>query len=422
LTQLLKSRKGIITKQMRAVARREGVSAKAVCDGVARGLIVIPANINHKNLIPCGIGKGLSTKINANIGTSRECSSLKFELEKLAVAEKCGADALMDLSTGGNLSLIRQKLLKRCRLPFGTVPVYQAQAEGRFTEDGIFAVIEEHAQSGVDFVTVHCGVNLESIAALKKHPRVLDIVSRGGALTYQWMMQNKKDNPLHTYFDRLLEICKKYDVTLSLGDGMRPGCIADATDVAQICELKILGRLAERARRAGVQVMIEGPGHIPLNQIEKNIKLQKRICKGAPFYVLGPLPTDIAPGYDHLTSAIGGALAGMHGADFLCYVTPSEHLGLPDLKEVEEGVIASKIAAHIADIAKGIPGAARRDLAMARARKSLDWEKQFKLSVNPAKAREMRQAKMPRSGKLKSKNACSMCGEFCSVKIMNNYG
>ncbi|MFA4858888.1 MAG: phosphomethylpyrimidine synthase ThiC [Candidatus Margulisiibacteriota bacterium] len=422
MTQLLKSRKGIITKQMRAVARREGVSAKAVCDGVARGLIVIPANINHKNLIPCGIGKGLSTKINANIGTSRECSSLKFELEKLAVAEKCGADALMDLSTGGNLSLIRQKLLKRCRLPFGTVPVYQAQAEGRFTEDGIFAVIEEHAQSGVDFVTVHCGVNLESIAALKKHPRVLDIVSRGGALTYQWMMQNKKDNPLHTYFDRLLEICKKYDVTLSLGDGMRPGCIADATDVAQICELKILGRLAERARRAGVQVMIEGPGHIPLNQIEKNIKLQKRICKGAPFYVLGPLPTDIAPGYDHLTSAIGGALAGMHGADFLCYVTPSEHLGLPDLKEVEEGVIASKIAAHIADIAKGIPGAARRDLAMARARKSLDWEKQFKLSVNPAKAREMRQAKMPRSGKLKSKNACSMCGEFCSVKIMNNYG
>jgi phosphomethylpyrimidine synthase len=235
-------------------------------------------------------------------------------------------------------------------------------------------------------------------------------------------MQNKKDNPLYIYFDRLLEICKKYDVTLSLGDGMRPGCIADATDAAQIRELKILGRLAERARLADVQVMIEGPGHIPLDQIEKNVKLQKRICKGAPFYVLGPLPTDIAPGYDHLTSAMGGALAGMYGADFLCYVTPSEHLGLPDLKEVEEGVIAAKIAAHIADIAKGIPGADQRDLAMARARKKLDWEKQFKLAINPEKARQLRQSKMPRSGKLKSKDACSMCGEFCSVKIMNETG
>ncbi|MBU0687428.1 MAG: phosphomethylpyrimidine synthase ThiC [Candidatus Margulisbacteria bacterium] len=414
MTQLTEALKGIITKEMELVAKAEGRTPEEIRCGVAKGTIVIPANINHKNLIPRGIGTGLTTKVNANIGTSRESSNLELEFQKLEASIKYGADAVMDLSTGGDLSLIRKQLIAKSSLPFGTVPLYQAEAEGRFTEDGIFDVIEEHAESGVDFVTVHCGVNFESIDRLKKHPRVLDIVSRGGALTYQWILKNKKENPLYKYYDRLIEIALKYDVTLSLGDGMRPGCIADATDRAQIQELIILGQLAKRAKAAGVQVMIEGPGHVPLNEIEENIKLQKKICEGAPFYVLGPLPTDIAPGYDHITSAIGGALAGMYGADFLCYVTPSEHLGLPDLKDVEDGVVASKIAAHIADIAKGIPGAKERDLQMARARKALDWKKQFELAVNPERARCIRKTE------LKVEDACSMCGEFCSIRIMND--
>lgn len=420
MTQLSEALKGNITKEMEFVAKAEGRTPEEIRCGVAKGTIVIPANVNHKDLSPRAIGQGLTTKVNANIGTSRERSNLEFEFKKLAVALKHGADAVMDLSTGGNLSEIRRALIARCKIPFGTVPLYQAEAEGKFTEEGIFEVIEDHARSGVDFITVHCGVNFESIDRLKKHPRELDIVSRGGALTYKWILENKKENPLYKHYDRLLEIALKYDVTLSLGDGMRPGCIADATDRAQIQELIILGQLAKRARAVGVQVMIEGPGHIPLNEIEENIKLQKKICEGAPFYVLGPLPTDIAPGYDHLTSAIGGALAGYFGADFLCYVTPTEHLGLPDINDVAEGVIASKIAAHIADIAKGIPGAKNRDLQMARARKNLDWEKQYELAVNPEKARLIREEGHPE--KSKAKDPCSMCGEFCSVKIMNNIG
>ncbi|APV44323.1 phosphomethylpyrimidine synthase [Dehalogenimonas formicexedens] len=422
-TQLQLARKGIISPEMLSVAAAEGLSPETIREGLADGTVVIPANPNHRHLKPCGIGWGLRTKVNANIGTSSDCVDLENELAKLAVAQDFGADAVMDLSTGGDLVAIRQAVLERCSIALGTVPIYDAGATARMTRgsiveltaDGLFEVIENHAREGVDFVTVHCGVTRAVISRLKEQGRVTDIVSRGGALLAGWMAYHRRENPLYEQYDRLLQIAAEYDVTLSLGDGLRPGCLADATDRAQIEELLTLGELVDRARSAGVQVMVEGPGHVPLNRIQTNIELQKSVCRNAPFYVLGPLVTDIAPGYDHITSAIGGALAAMHGADFLCYVTPAEHLALPDVEDVKQGVIASRIAAHAADIAKGLKGAGDWDLKMARARKELDWEAQAGLSIDPELSKRRHGAHQT------SGSACTMCGEFCAMELASKY-
>jgi phosphomethylpyrimidine synthase len=423
MTQLELARKGIISPQMQSVAEQEKLDAEFIRLGIADGNIVIPANIEHKNFTPFGIGKGLRTKVNANLGTSSDYGNIDTELEKLRMAIDCGADTVMDLSTGSDISAVRRAIIKASSIPVGTVPVYQAGIQAikeysaivKMSVDDLFSAIEDHARDGVDFITVHCGVTLAAIAKLKEQGRVTDVVSRGGAFMIGWILHNECENPLYEYYDRLLEIAHEYDVTLSLGDGMRPGCLADATDRAQIEELLVLGELVQRAWKAGVQVMVEGPGHVPLNQIEANVKLQKSICKGAPFYVLGPLVTDIGAGYDHITGAIGGAVAAAAGADFLCYVTPSEHLSLPDVEDVRQGVVASRIAAHAADIAKGVKGAADLDLKMAQARKRLDWETQMKLSLTPEYSRKVHQ-KHGSSGE-----ACSMCGDFCAMKLVSEY-
>jgi len=423
MTQLELAREGIISSQMKLVAEQEGVDAEFVRQGVAKGTIVIPANINHSNLVPCGIGHGLRTKVNANIGTSSDFGDVDTELEKLRVAIDYGADTVMDLSTGGDISAIRRAIIAASSVPIGTVPIYQAGIEAidrhgaivKMTVDDLFAGIEEHARDGVDFITVHCGVTQSAVAKLKQQGRVTDVVSRGGAFMIGWMLHNERENPLYEYYDRLLEIAREFDVTLSLGDGMRPGSIADATDRAQIEELLVIGELVQRAQQAGVQAMVEGPGHLPLNQIEANVQLEKSICKGAPFYVLGPLVTDIAAGYDHITGAIGGAIAAAAGTDFLCYVTPSEHLGLPDSEDVRQGVIASRIAAHAGDIIKGVKGAEEWDRKMSKARKELDWEEQARLSLDPGLARQVH-SKHTSAGV-----ACSMCGEFCAMELMEKY-
>jgi phosphomethylpyrimidine synthase len=423
MTQLEMARKGIISPQMKAIAVSENLDAEFIRQGIADGNIVIPANGYHKNLVPCGIGKGLRTKVNANIGTSSDYRDVKTELKKLKMAVACGADTVMDLSTGGDIPAIRRAIIKASSVPIGTVPIYQAGIEAireygaivKMSTEAIFEIIEEQARDGVDFITVHCGVTGSAIARLKEQGRVTDVVSRGGAFMIGWILHNECENPLFQYYDRLLEIARKYDVTLSLGDGMRPGCLADATDRAQVEELLVLGELVERAWDAGVQVMVEGPGHIPMHQIEANVKTQKAICKGAPFYVLGPLVTDIGAGYDHITGAIGGAVAAAAGADFLCYVTPSEHLSLPDVEDVKQGVIASRIAAHAADIVKGVKGVAEWDLKMAQARKKLDWEEQIKLSLTPEYSRKVH-SKHSSSG-----DACSMCGDFCAMKLVSQY-
>jgi phosphomethylpyrimidine synthase len=423
MTQLEMAKQGVISPQMKSVAKIEGLDAAFIRDGIAQGVIVIPANINHGNLIPCGIGQGLSTKVNANIGTSSDFGSTATELKKLQVAIDAKADAVMDLSTGGNLSATRRAILAASPVAIGTVPIYQAglaaiaryDAIVKMSADDIFNVIEEQCRDGVDFITVHCGVTQSAFARLKQQGRVTDVVSRGGAFLIGWMLYNERENPLYEQYDRLLEIAKEYDVTLSLGDGMRPGSLSDATDRAQVEELITLGELVERAREAGVQVMVEGPGHVPLNQIETNVKLQKALCKGAPFYVLGPLVTDIGAGYDHITGAIGGAIAAAAGADFLCYVTPSEHLALPDEEDVRQGVIASRIAAHSADIVKGVKGAAEWDLKMAQARKKLDWEEQARLSLDPERARRVHRQHASTG------SACSMCGNFCAMDLMAKY-
>lgn len=387
--------------------------------GANSGEIAIPYNKIHSPIHPIAIGKGLRTKVNANIGTSKEFCDINHEMEKVDVCLRNKADAIMDLSVGGNLDEIRQAIINASTVPVGTVPIYQAAIEAggveKMTADIIFRVIEKHARSGVDFMTIHCGVTRALVKKMKKKKRITDIVSRGGAFLYKWITEKDRENPLYEEFDRLLEIAKKYDVTLSLGDGMRPGCIADAGDMLQIGELRELGKLARRARKAGVQVIIEGPGHVPLDKIEEQVKLEKNICNGAPFYVLGPLPTDVAPGWDHLTSAIGGSLAAAAGADFLCYVTPSEHLGLPNLNDVKNGIIASRIAAHIGDIAKGIKGAADWDNQMAKARKALDWDKQIALSIDPATAAEIREMRKVRE----NQDTCTMCGEFCAMKLVS---
>ncbi|MGE5173034.1 MAG: phosphomethylpyrimidine synthase ThiC [Betaproteobacteria bacterium] len=424
MTQITEARKGNSTPEMEAVARAEGVSLDHVIEGVAHGTIVITQNNRHTSITPLGVGKGLRTKINANIGTSKDRMSIEGEIEKLKAAISAGTDAVMDLSTGGPIVGIRKEILKQSTVSVGTVPIYQAAVEtveqGRaivqMDPDLLFGVIEQQAEEGVDFVTVHCGVTMSSVDRLKRQGRIMDVVSRGGAFHLEWIIYNETENPLYAQYDRLIEIAKKYDVTLSLGDGMRPGCLADATDRAQIEELITLGELRDRAHDAGVQVMIEGPGHVPINQVETNIKIQKELCKGAPFYVLGPLVTDVAPGYDHITSAIGGAIAGASGADFLCYVTPSEHLRLPDLEDVREGVIASRIAAHAADIAKGVKGAIEWDKEMSRRRKALDWKGQIEISMDPVKARRLRESSMP-----KESDVCTMCGEFCSMKGVSKY-
>src|SRR3989338_4216742 len=422
MTQLENARKGIITNEMKQAALREGVDTNYIRSAIAEGTVIITKNKNHKSIEPLAIGKGLSTKVNANIGTSQDRVSLREELEKLHIAVKAGADAVMDLSTGGPVDEIRRVILKDSPVPIGTVPVYQAAMEAvrkgkSFVEleaDELFEIIERHAEDGVDFITVHCGVTQQSVERIRKDGRFMGIVSRGGALTAEWMNFNKKENPLFENYDRLLKIAKKYDMVLSLGDGLRPGCLADATDRGQVEELVILGELAQKAVSEDVQVMIEGPGHVPINQIEANILLQKRLCHGAPFYVLGPLVTDIAPGYDHITSAIGGAIAGAAGADFLCYVTPSEHLRLPTIEDVKECVIASKIAAHAADIAKGVKGAMNRDIQMAKARKALNWDEQIRLSVDPERARLLRGSSPP-----SDKEVCTMCGSLCAIKVSN---
>lgn len=381
MTQLEAAKKGIITEEMEKAARFEKISAEELREKIASGEAVLPCNVNHKGITPMAVGKGLSTKVNANLGTSDAYPEVEKELEKLHAAIKAGANSVMDLSTGGDIDQVRKKIIEASPVMVGSVPMYQVLVENQrkgkgmieMTADDIFAGIEKHCADGVDFITVHCGVNLEVIEELKEKGRVMDIVSRGGSFITAWMLHNQKQNPLYEEFDRLLEIAKKYDVTLSLGDGLRPGCLADATDAPQIQELMILGGLVKRAREAGVQVMVEGPGHVPLDQIEANMKLEKTLCYNAPFYVLGPIVTDVAPGYDHITSAIGGAIAASSGADFLCYVTPAEHLGLPTVEDVKEGVIAARIAAHAADIVKGVKGAWEWDLEMAKARKGLDW-------------------------------------------------
>lgn len=420
MTRIESAKKGIITDEAREVALSEGISPEQLSEDIASGVSVIPINKNHK-ITPIGIGRGMRTKINANIGTSKDKISIESETEKLEVLVKYGADAVMDLSTGGPIKDLRNMMLRKSPIAVGTVPIYEAavRAAGqkgsisKMTEDDLFSVIEEHAAAGVDFITVHSGLTMKAVERLKKEGRILDIVSRGGSFLLEWMIYNEKDNPLYEQFDRLLEIAVKHDMTLSLGDGMRPGCLADATDRTQIEELLTLGELRDRAVEKNVQVIIEGPGHVPLNQVELNVKLEKEICKGAPFYVLGPLVTDIGMGYDHITAAIGGAVAGAAGADFLCYVTPSEHIRLPTIEDVKEGVIVSKLAAHAADIAKGIKDALNADIQMARCRKALDWNGQIALSLNPDKVREWR-AEIPPA----ESDVCSMCGEFCAIRTV----
>ena len=423
-TQLDYARQGVITKEMKEAALAEAVTPEFIRDGLVAGNIIICHNIKHLNGRPLAVGKGLRTKINANIGSSADDLDISKELEKARVAVKHGADAIMDLSTGGPVDEIRRAIIAETSACIGSVPLYQAALDAvrtkkkaivDMTVDDIFAGIIKHAEDGVDFITVHCGVTRATVERMRNEGRIMDVVSRGGAFTIEWMAHNNMENPLFEHFDRLLEITKAYDMTLSLGDGFRPGCLADATDRAQIHELILLGELTQRAQEFGVQVMIEGPGHMPLNQIEANIQLQKRLCHGAPFYVLGPLVTDIAPGYDHITSAIGGTIAAAAGADFLCYVTPSEHLRLPTVDDVREGVIASRIAAHAADIVKGVKGAMDKDIQMAKCRKKLDWEGQFALALDPEKARRLR----AESG-VADHGACTMCGEFCAYKVMDD--
>ena len=423
MTLMEKAGKGIITSEMKRVAEREGVDVALVVRGLSEGIIVIPRNVNHNTLDPMGIGKRLRTKVNANMGTSPDQADIETERQKLRLAIEAGADTVMDLSTGGDIDAVRAAILAEITVPLGTVPIYQAavEAQNRYgsivdmTADDIFAIIEKQAQDGVDFMTVHCGVTREAVERLRRQGRLVDVVSRGGAFLVGWMLHHQQENPLYAQYDRLLDIARKYEVTLSLGDGLRPGCLADATDRAQVQELITLGELVDQARKAGVQAMVEGPGHVPLDQIEANVKLEKQLCAGAPFYVLGPLVTDVAPGYDHITAAIGGALAAMAGADFICYVTPSEHLGLPTPADVREGVIAARIAAHAADIAKGLPGAMAWDEAMARARKSLNWQRQMELAIDPQKVAAYRQ------GKPQTEDVCTMCGQYCAMKLVAEY-
>ncbi len=420
--QMTEAKRGGPTPEMEAVARDEGKSAELIIRALAAGRLIIPKNVKREGIEVRGIGEGLRTKINANVGTSPDYANIDEEVEKAKVAVKYGADAVMDLSVGGDIDEVRRRILRAVKVPIGTVPIYQAGIEAAergsvvdMSSDDIFNAIRRHAEDGVDFVTVHCGVTKAAVDALRRSGRLMDVVSRGGSFLAAWIIHNERENPLYSEFDYLLELAREFDLTLSLGDGMRPGCLADASDRAQFQELITLGELVERAWAKDVQVMVEGPGHLPLDHIEANVRLEKTICKGAPFYVLGPIVTDIAPGYDHIVGAIGGALAAWAGADFLCYVTPSEHVCLPTIEDVREGVVASKIAAHVADVVKGIDMG--RDEEMAKARKELNWEKQFKLAIDPEKAKELRQKRPP----LLDPSVCAMCGKFCAIKMVDTY-
>lgn len=418
-TQLDAAKKGIVTKEMAIVAEKERMDAAVLRDLVAEGKVVIPANKNHRNLNPEGVGEGLRTKINVNLGISRDCCDIEAELEKVKVSIEMKAEAIMDLSSFGKTEEFRKRLVEMSPAMIGTVPIYDAvgfydKELKDITTEEFLKVVEKHGQDGVDFMTIHAGINRETAAVFKRNKRLTNIVSRGGSLLYAWMELNGKENPFYEHFDALLDICERYDITLSLGDACRPGSINDASDASQIKELMVLGELTLRARERNVQVMIEGPGHMPLNEIAANMILEKKLCHGAPFYVLGPIVTDVAPGYDHITSAIGGAIAASSGADFLCYVTPAEHLRLPTLEDMKEGIIASRIAAHAADIAKNVKGAKDWDYEMSKARQQLDWERMFTLALDPEKARRYRKESMPHH-----EDSCTMCGKMCAMRNMN---
>jgi phosphomethylpyrimidine synthase len=420
--QMAEAKRGTATPEMKAVAEAERKPVEFILRGLAAGRLIIPRNARRESVSVRGIGEGLRTKVNANVGTSPDYANIEEEVEKAKIAVKYGADTVMDLSIGGDLDEARRRILRAVNVPIGTVPIYQAGIEAAkrgdvvdMSSDDIFNAVRRHAEDGVDFVTVHCGVTRAAVEALRRSGRLLDVVSRGGSFLAAWIIHNERENPLYNEFDYLLELAREFDLTLSLGDGMRPGCLADASDVAQFQELLTLGGLVGRAWVKDVQAMVEGPGHLPLDHIEANVRIEKAICRGAPFYVLGPIVTDIAPGYDHLVGAIGGAIAAWAGADYLCTVTPSEHLCLPDVNDVKEGVIASKIAAHVADIVKGI--GAERDDEMANARRELNWAKQFELAIDPEKANELRQRRPP----MLDPKTCAMCSNWCSIKMVDAY-
>ena len=418
-TQMDAAKKGIITREMEIVANKESKNPEEIRSLVAEGKVAIPANINHKSLSPEGVGQGLKTKINVNLGISKDCCDCDRELEKVRTALDMGAEAIMDLSNYGKTAEMRKAIVNMSTAMLGTVPIYDALGYydkdlKNLTSKEFLEVVEKHGQDGVDFVTIHAGLNREAVETVKRNKRLTNIVSRGGSLLFAWMEINNAENPFFEYYDELLDICAKYDITLSLGDALRPGSINDASDASQIKELITLGELTKRAWEKNVQVIIEGPGHMALNEIEANMVMQKRLCHGAPFYVLGPLVTDVAPGYDHITSAIGGAIAATYGADFLCYVTPAEHLRLPNLDDMKEGIIASKIAAHAADIAKGVKNARSWDNEMSKARADLNWERMFDLAIDSAKARRYRAESKPHD-----EESCSMCGKMCSMRTMN---
>ena len=420
-TQMDAARKGIATPQMKMVAEKERMPLEQLMELVAKGQVAICANKAHSCLDPQGVGSMLRTKINVNLGVSRDCKDYDIEMKKVQSAIDLGAEAIMDLSSHGDTQPFRKKLVAECPAMIGTVPVYDSVIHyqrdlGTLTAQDFIDVVRLHAEDGVDFVTLHCGITRKTIEQIRRHKRKMNIVSRGGSLVFAWMTMTGEENPFYEHFDEILDICEKHDVTISLGDACRPGCLADATDVCQIEELVRLGELTKRAWEHNVQVMVEGPGHVPLNQVAANMQVQQSICMGAPFYVLGPLVTDIAPGYDHITAAIGGAVAAMSGAAFLCYVTPAEHLALPNVEDVKQGIIASKIAAHAADIAKGIPGAREIDDKMADARRALDWEAQFACALDPDTARAIRDSRKPEDD---HSDTCSMCGKFCAVRSMN---
>lgn len=418
-TQMDAARKGIVTKELAEVAKSENMDEQSLMKLVACGKAIIPANKRHICIKPCGIGNELRTKINVNLGTSRDWTDLDMEMEKVKSAVELGAEAIMDLSSFGDTQKFRRKLTAECPAVIGTVPIYDAvvyyhKALKEITAKEWIDIVKMHAKDGVDFMTIHCGINKETAERFKRNKRLTNIVSRGGSIIFAWMEMTGEENPFYEYYDQILDICREYDVTMSLGDACRPGCLKDASDISQIEELITLGELTKRAWEKDVQVMVEGPGHMPLDQIAANMQIQQTICQGAPFYVLGPLVTDVAPGYDHITAAIGGAIAATYGASFLCYVTPAEHLRLPDVEDVKEGIIASKIAAHAADIAKGIKGARDWDDKMSTARKKLDWEEMFNLAIDADKARNYRASAKP-----EKEDTCSMCGNFCAVKNMN---
>ena len=418
-TQMEAARLGILTPELETVARKEGWRTEDLMPLVAAGKVAIPANRLHTCLDAEGIGSMLRTKINVNLGVSRDCKDYDTAMEKVRSAVRMGAEAIMDLSSHGDTQPFRRKLTSECSAMIGTVPVYDSVIHyqrdlAELSAKDLIDVVRLHAEDGVDFVTLHCGITRKTIDQIRKHRRKMNIVSRGGSLVFAWMCMTGEENPFYEYYDDILEICREHDVTISLGDACRPGCLADATDVCQIEELVRLGELTKRAWEKDVQVMVEGPGHVPLDQIAANMKVQQTICMGAPFYVLGPLVTDIAPGYDHITAAIGGAVAAMNGAAFLCYVTPAEHLALPNVQDVKDGIIASKIAAHAADIAKGIPGARDIDDRMSDARRALDWEAQWKCAIDPETAKAIRDDRSP-----EHEDTCSMCGKFCAVRSMN---